>query len=187
MPGTGSFGRLSVNDTALLLIYMQEKFVPVIHEIERVTDNCARLVRGCRELGVPILVTEQYPRGLGRTVPQVAEALGKFRPMEKTAFSLFDDEAVSLAILDMNRPNLLVAGVEAHVCVIRTAMDARGAGYTVHWVRDAISSRTAANAETATRRAQQCGAFMASTEMVLFQMIDTAEHMKFRAISKIVK
>jgi nicotinamidase-related amidase len=187
MAGADNLGRLAIADTALLLIDVQEKFAPAIHGMDKVIDNCVRLVRGCRELGVPILVTEQYPQGLGRTVPQVAEALGDFKPLVKTAFSLFGDQDIAGAILNMNRPNLLVAGVEAHVCVIKTALDALGAGYAVHWIADAVSSRAADNAKAATKRARQCGAFLASTEMVLFQMIDTAEHEKFRAISKIVK
>ena len=181
------FGRLTIDDTALLVIDMQEKFVPAISAMGGAAEACARLIRGCRALGVPVLATEQYPQGLGRTGPAVAEALGDFTPYEKTAFSVFGDPAIAAAISQLNRPNLLLTGVEAHVCVIKSCLDALAAGYAVHWITDAVASRAATDARTAVKRARQCGAFLASAEMVLFQMLDTARHEKFRAISSIVK
>lgn len=187
MAGADSLGRLTLDDTALIVIDVQEKFQPAIHGMDGVENACARLVRGCRELGAPILVTEQYPEGLGRTVPRVAEALGDFEPMIKMAFSLFRDDAISRAIVGLGRRNLLLVGVEAHVCLIQTALDALDAGFGVHWISDGISSRAEASAEAAARRAVQCGAFMATAEMALFQMLETAGHGKFRTISKIVK
>ncbi|MFH1538332.1 MAG: isochorismatase family protein [bacterium] len=181
------FGRIKPEDTALLMIDVQEKFVPHIHGIDDVTKNCVRLIQGCKELGVPIIVTEQYPKGLGRTAGPVAEALGEFTPHEKTAFSLFEDEAIAGAIKKLGRPNLLMAGIEAHVCLIKTALDGIAEGYNIHWMSDAISSRTQANADAARRRAIQCGAFSSSAEMALFQMLESSKAPAFRAISGIVK
>lgn len=181
------FGRITREDTALVLIDVQEKFEPHIHGMASVVSHCVQLVHGCRELGIPILATEQYPRGLGRTLAPVREALGDIPVYEKMTFSVFDEEAVADAVRDLNRPNLLLAGVEAHVCVIQSALDALQKGYAVHWVSDAISSRTLDNAAAAAARAVQCGVFRASTEMVLFQMLNNAGDKSFKTISNIVK
>ncbi len=181
------YGRIKADDTVFLLIDVQEKFVPHIFGIDDVTANCIRMVKGCSELGVPIIVTEQYPEGLGRTVEQLRDALGDFTPYEKLTFSLFENEKIASAVRDLGRPNLLLAGIEAHVCLIKTALDGLANGYNVHWIADAISSRTKRNAHVASRRAFQCGAFSSSTEMALFQMMTSSMDAPFRAISKIVK
>lgn len=181
------YGRITREDAALILIDVQEKFEPHIHGMAGVVNRCVQLVRGCRELGVPILVTEQYPRGLGRTLAPLREALGDIPVYEKTAFSVFDDPAIAEAVRDLNRPNLLFAGVEAHVCLIQSALDALHKGYAAHWITDAISSRTIDNAAAAAARAAQCGVFPATAEMVLFQMLSNAADASFKTISNIVK
>ncbi len=181
------FGRMKPDDTAFLLIDVQEKFVPHIFGIDDVTANCVRMINGCKELGVPIIVTEQYPEGLGRTVAPLREALGEFTPYEKHKFSLFEDEKIAAAVAALGRPNLVLAGIEAHVCLIKTALDGLANGYNIHWIGDAISSRTKRNAHYASRRAFQSGAFSCSTEMALFQMMTSSKDVPFRAISKIVK
>lgn len=180
-------GRIRRDDALLLVIDVQEKFEPVIPNIADVVRNTAILVRGCRELHVPILVTEQYPKGLGHTIPAVAEALGDFTPMEKMAFSLFREESIHSEINDVGRRDLIILGVEAHVCVIQTVLDARLHGFKVHLVSDAVSSRNPFNTDIAIQRAIQAGAFISSTEMLLFQMLETAADPSFRTISKIVK
>jgi nicotinamidase-related amidase len=181
------YGRITREDTALILIDVQEKFEPHIHGMAGVAAHCVQLVRGCRELGIPILVTEQYTRGLGPTLAPVREALGGIPVYEKMAFSIFEDQNIADAVRDLSRSNLLLAGVEAHVCLIQSALDAMHKGYTVHWITDAISSRTPENAAAAATRAAQCGAFTASTEMALFQMLGDASDPAFKTISNIVK
>ncbi|HOO57355.1 MAG TPA: hydrolase [bacterium] len=181
------FGRITTADTMLLLIDIQEKFVPHIFEIDRVIRNSVIVSKGCRISGIPIVITEQYPEGLGRTVPDLAEACGECRPFEKTAFSAFEDTAIFNEIKRIDRPNILLAGIEAHVCLIKTALDAIDLGYSIHWLVDCISSRTAANAETAFTRAVQCGAFASSAEMALFQLMESSSDANFRSISKLVK
>jgi nicotinamidase-related amidase len=180
-------GRIKVEDTALIVIDMQEKFVPHINKINETIESCVRMVRGCIELGVPIVLTEQYPEGLGCTVPELQNVLGDIVPFEKTAFSLFQDEDIRAAIEKLGRPNLLLTGIESHVCLIQTALDGLAEGYNVHWISDAISSRHISNWKTATKRAIQCGAFSSSAEMSLFQLLVDAKHPKFRTVSKIVK
>ncbi|HOX28110.1 MAG TPA: hydrolase [bacterium] len=182
-----TFGRIKTSDTALLIIDIQEKFIPHIDNIDRVVENAARLAKGCRELEIPIIVTEQYPEGLGHRTEKIEEALGKYTPFEKTAFSLFEDKTIKAAIAELGRPNLLVTGIEAHVCLIKTVLDGLAEGYSMHWVADAISSRTKSNRKAAAARAIQCGAFSSSTEMALFQLISSSRDEHFRAISKIVK
>ncbi|HOC93189.1 MAG TPA: isochorismatase family protein [bacterium] len=185
--GKDAYGRITKEDSVLLIIDVQEKFVPHIKNIDEVIANCSRMASGCRAIGVPIIVTEQYPEGLGRTVPEVQEAIGDTAILEKTAFSVFADPAIASEIEKLGRPNLMLAGVEAHVCLIKTALDALAAGYNVHWIDDAISSRTKGNVRAARDRARRCGAFPSSAEMALFQLISSSKDEHFRAISKLVK
>lgn len=181
------YGRICPADTVFLLVDVQEKFVPHILNIDVVIANCVRLVEGCRELGVPVVVTEQYPKGLGPTVEPIKKVLGDVKILEKTSFSVFGDAAIAAELKARGRHNILLAGIESHVCLIKSALDALDTGHAVHWITDAISSRTRENADAARRRALQCGAFSSSAEMALFQLMDTAGDPAFRAISKIVK
>lgn len=181
-------GQLKREQALLLVIDVQEKFAPVIPDMDDVVKNAAILARGCRELKIPAIVTEQYRKGLGLTMPALVEALGSdYEPIEKMAFSLFNDKELHRKIDDMGRKDLLVLGVESHVCVLKTVLDARTHGYNVHLVVDAVSSRSPMNKDVAVRRAAQAGAFLTSAEIALFQMMDTAEDPAFRPISKIVK
>ena len=181
------YGRIGVDDALLIVIDMQERFQPHIHDIDAANGNCIKLIKGCRELGVPVIVTEQNPKGLGKTIGTVRAALVDYEPFEKTAFSIFEDRAIAEALKNAGRPNLLVCGIEAHVCVIKSALDALSLGYSVHWISDAISSRHESNAEAAARRAVQCGAFSSSAEMALFQLIASSEDPHFKALSRIVR
>ncbi len=181
-------GRLKKEDTLLLIVDIQQRFVPHIHAIDGLLNNAAKITRGCILLGVPIIVTEQYPQGLGPTVAHVKGAIGHlFSPYEKDAFSVFDDRAITRAIEESGRKNILIGGIEAHICVIKSALDGIAAGYNMHWLTDVVSSRAEENAATATRRALQCGAFSCSTEMALFQLMETKNDREFQEISKLIR
>ena len=158
--------------------------MPVIHDRFEVESNIERLIRGAHVLGVPVVVTEQYVKGLGTTVEPVRRALEEtsgYRPIEKQCFS----GAAQLAAL--GRRQVLLSGVETHVCVYQTARDLLSEERAVWVVADAVSSRTARNRDLALQRMTSDGARLSSTEMALFELLGTAGTEEFRAISKLVK
>ena len=158
--------------------------MPVMHERAEVERNIERLIRGAHVLGVPVVVSEQYVKGLGRTVEPLRIALeetGGYRPVEKACFSA----AAQLDALD--RTQVLIAGVEAHVCVYQTASDLLARGLSVTLLADAVTSRSAHNKSIAIQRLTGDGAKLSSTEMALFELLGTSGTDEFRAISKIVK
>lgn len=175
--------RLDRASAVLLIIDIQEKLLPVIHDGERVVRNVERLIRGAHVLGVPVMVTEQYVKGLGATVAPLRQALNDtvgYQPVEKSCFSAHGCVAIE-------RRQVIVAGVETHVCVYQTVLDLLGAGHEVTIVADAVSSRTAENREIALQRLVAEGAKLSSTEMALFELTVTSGTDEFRAISKLIK
>ena len=171
--------RLDRSTAILVIVDVQERLMPVISNREQIEANIVRLIRGCQILGVPILVTEQYVKGLGHTVEAVRNALGDaYAPIEKTCFSGYRD---------LDQRQVIVAGVEAHVCVYQTVADLLANGYEVTIVADAVSSRTIENKEIALRRMMSDGARLSSTEMALFELTVASATDEFRAISKLVK
>ena len=169
--------RLERSTAVLAIIDVQERLMPVISNRQEIEENIVRLIRGCQILGVPILVTEQYR--LGQTLEAVRNALGDaYAPVEKTCFSGYRD---------LEQRQVIVAGVETHVCVYQTVADLLANGYEVTVVADAISSRTTENKEIALRRMMSDGAKLSSTEMALFELTVASGTDEFRAISKLVK
>jgi len=182
--------RLDPNSAVLVVIDVQERLMPVIHRGDEVVKNIARLVRGTAVLGVPVLVTEQYVRGLGATVAPVREALeerGSYDPIEKSCFSARGCEDFVARLNALERRQVIVAGVETHVCVYQTVEDFLSAGFEVTLAADALSSRTETNRQIALDRMQADGAFLSSTEMSLFELLRVSGTDEFRAISKLVK
>ena len=180
--------RLRPEDALLLVIDMQEKLQPLIHDDARVRRAAAVLAEGCRLLGVPVFVTEQYPKGLGPTVPELrgaVEAAGG--TLEKTSFSCLGDASIAARVQASGRRDVLLAGVEAHVCVLQTALDLLDAGHRVHVVEDAVGSRTAENKEVGVWRARRHGADPASVESVLFELMGDARHPRFKDVQRLVK
>jgi nicotinamidase-related amidase len=182
--------RLQRNEALLVIIDVQERFVPVIDRFDSVLANLDRLVRGMHVLDIPLLVTEQYVKGLGPTVAALQETLratAGYRPIEKSCFSAAGSGEFLAELRRLKKKQILLAGIEAHVCVYQTAVDLLAAGHEVTLLVDAVSSRTAENRELAIRRLASEGAKLASTEMVLFEMLVESGTDEFRAISKIVK
>lgn len=170
--------------TTLLVIDVQERLMPVIDVADDVLRNIERLVRGCAILGVPALLTEQYVKGLGATVEPVRRAFEEtsgYAPFEKSRFS------AAGCFPELQRPQVLIAGVETHVCVYQTVEDLLERGVEVHVIADAVSSRTAQNRELALRRMVADGAKLSSTEMALFELTVSAGTDEFRAISRLIK
>ena len=182
--------RLDRHQSVLVIIDVQERLMAVMHERVVVEKNIERLVRGAHVLGVPVIVTEQYVRGLGATVEPVRQALQEtsaYRPIEKNCFSALGCEPFAAQLAALERPQVLVCGVEAHVCVYQTVSDLLAAGSAVTLIADAVSSRSAHNREIAVRRMTAEGASLGSTEMALFELLRAAGTDEFRAISALVK
>jgi nicotinamidase-related amidase len=176
--------KLDRGRAALAVIDVQEAFRPAVLEFDRVAANVATLVRGARLLGLPVLVTEQYPAGLGGTVPEVAEHLEGVPRMGKLAFSALEADGFPTA-LDV-RDQVLLCGIETHVCVNQTVHDLLGGGVEVHVAIDAVGSRTAANRELGLRKMAESGAILTSVETALFELLGEAGSDEFKTIQKLV-
>lgn len=182
--------RLKREETLLAVIDVQERLAPAIHEVDAVVANLERLIRGTYLLNVPAVVTEQYVKGLGPTVPELRRALEEshaYRPIEKLCFSSAGCADFMETVRLHERKRVVLAGVETHVCVYQTAIDLIARGYEVQVVADAVSSRTPRNRDIALQRLAAEGAKLTSTEMCLFELTETSGTDEFRAISKLVK
>lgn len=164
--------------------------MPVIHDAETITRNIERLIRGCKILDVPLLMTEQYVKGLGCTIAPIRTAADEtfgYAPIEKTCFSAFANGEVLAEMRSLKKKQIVVAGIETHVCVYQTVTDLLANGYEVTLIADAVSSRAASNRDIAIRRMNSEGAKLSSTEMMLFELLVEAGTDEFRAISPLVK
>jgi nicotinamidase-related amidase len=178
---------LNIDKTALVIIDVQEKLSRVMYEKEKLFENLQKLIKGIQILGIPIMVTEQNPNGLGSTVPEIAPLLTETKPITKFSFSCCGEEPFIREIERLNRKQILLAGIETHVCVYQTAVDLIEAGYEVHTVVDCVSSRTTENKNLALDKMQSEGARITSVEIALFELLRTAANPKFKDLSKIVK
>jgi len=175
---------LTAQGAALLLIDLQERLMPAIYDGDVVVARAVRLAEAARLLDVPVRATEQYPAGLGSTVPALAAYPQAV--MAKTTFSAAADPGFS-ALLPGGASEIVVAGCEAHVCVLQTVLDLRERGHRVLLAADATGSRDPDDRAAALDRARQHGAEIVTTEMVLFEWLRDAQHPKFREIQKLLK
>jgi nicotinamidase-related amidase len=174
----------------VLLIDMQEKLLPAMAGGAEVERRCGTLIEAAKALHVPVMASEQYPKGLGHMVPGLGQALGNAPVFEKTAFSCWRDEALKTALIgkhEAGRPQAIVAGIEAHVCVAQTALDLAAAGFAVFAVADAMSSRVPASAILAAERMRQDGVAVVNTEMVVFELLGRAGTPEFKALSALIR
>lgn len=170
--------------SCLLIIDVQEKLVPAVHEPQRVIDNCAWLMRLAGDVGVPLLVSQQYPKGLGPTVAPLRDLAPAESLMDKVHFSCVAADNCRGAIEELGRHQVVIAGIEAHVCVLQTAINIVEMGKQVFVVADAIASRDPRNAEVAVERMRQAGAQIVTREMVLFEWAHQAGTDQFRQLSR---
>lgn len=175
------------SNSVLLVVDIQARLMPAIHQAEMVELGAVILLDAAARLGIPRLISEQYPKGLGETVPMVAAAAADVTPMPKIAFSCAADPAIAAAVDATGRRLVVLAGAEAHVCVLQTALGFKAAGYDVVVVADATSSRRPESKNVALRRASQAGITVATVEMVLFEWLGAAGTEEFRAISRLIK
>jgi len=178
---------LEAGKSVLCVIDVQKRLAPATAEPERVIAKCALLMEAAAKLGVPMLISEQYPKGLGPTV----DALGKLAPegsiFPKLHFSCADDPDFRARLDGLGRTQAVLTGMEAHVCVLQTALGARNAGYQVAVVADAVSSRDPANKAAALQRLAANGVEIATAEMVVFEWLKAAGTDAFRALSPLIR
>ncbi|HJT76281.1 MAG TPA: hydrolase [Gemmataceae bacterium] len=177
--------RMAATDTALLVIDVQEKLLPLIPGAEALVRNIAFLIDAAKLLGLPVLATEQYPKGLGATAAGLRERL-PVRP-EKLGFSCCAVPSVVEDLRRGGRPKVLLAGIEAHVCVLQTALDLLAQDFRVYVAADAVASRYPIDQELALRRMERAGAVLTTSETAVFEWTGGAEHPQFRAVSRLVQ
>ncbi|MBN2064760.1 MAG: hydrolase [Sedimentisphaerales bacterium] len=175
-------------DKALLLIVdVQDAFSKPVLNMDRVVHNCKILAQTAAILNLPTIVTEQYPRGLGHTIAELAESLNNHVIIEKTTFSCLGQPQVKESLTNSGRRQVIIAGVEAHVCVLQTALDLLQEQYEVFVIADAISSRKKKDRKLAQSRMIQSGAVITSTEAVVMELIGGSKHEHFKAIQALIK
>jgi nicotinamidase-related amidase len=176
-------GKLQADRTTLVVVDVQEGFRKAIPDFERVAKATATLIEGAEALGVPIVITEQYPKGLGETAPEVAERLPEgTEPLEKVVFSAAEAEGFDLG----GREQALVCGIESHVCVSQTVIDLLEGGTDVQVPLDAVSSRTEENKRVGLHKMERAGAVLTSVEAALFELLGRAGSDEFRTVQKLI-
>jgi len=174
------------DDAILLLIDLQERLMQSIRSSDIVCKNVNILLKAAKIMKIPTLLTEQYPKGLGVTLPEIKQNARELRCIEKIKFSAFVPEMQGI-LEKIDRRTVIVAGVEAHICVYQTVRDLVVNGFRVHVIKDAIGSRTVDNYESALQLMREIGAVINTTETVLFDMLKTAADSDFKKISALVK
>jgi nicotinamidase-related amidase len=176
-------GKLDPTRAALVVIDVQEAFRKAVPDFDRVAQATATLIRGAEAVGIPVRITEQYPKGLGHTVPDVADALpAGVEPIEKVCFSAADAEGFELD----GRDQAVVCGIETHVCVNQSVLDLLASGLEVHVAEDAVGSRTTRNKEIGLQKMERAGAVVTSVETALFELLGGAGSEEFKQVQKLI-
>lgn len=178
---------LETGNTVLLLIDFQEKLFSVMHDKEKMLRNIVKLIKGIQVLEIPIILTEQYPKGLGPTIPEIKELIPNVKPIEKVCFNCCDEASFGEALGSLKRKQVLIAGIETHICVYQTAMALARTGYEVQVVSDGVSSRDMENKLVALFKMGAAGISPTTTETALFELLKVAKGDKFKQISSVVK
>ncbi|HTP29778.1 MAG TPA: isochorismatase family protein [Anaeromyxobacteraceae bacterium] len=178
--------KLHRSTACLLVVDVQEKLVPLLLDFGAVERRCRATILGARELGLPVLATEQYPKGLGPTVASLREVLPT-PPLEKRHFSCSSEADFAKALLGTNRKQVIVIGVEAHICVFQTVRDLVWSGHDVFVCADAVTSRLEEHRRIALEQMRDLGAVVTSTETVLFDLLEVCGTPEFKRISALVK
>lgn len=179
--------RITRQNTTGLVIDIQERLFPVMWEKEKFLKNCQLLIQGLNELGLPVNITQQYTRGLGETIEGIKSVLPEFVYIEKREFSCCDEPSVIEKLKEVNAGNILICGIESHVCVLQTAIDLKQSGFNPVVVMDCVSSRTPESIEMARERFRFEGIMMTSVESILFELTRSSAAPEFKAISNLVK
>ncbi len=179
---------LQQQDAALIVVDIQEGFRPIIVDFDKIAERAVRMVKGCQILGIPVFVTEQYPKGLGNTAVEIKnlfdDSTGVF---EKTAFSSCGAEAFVDGLTGRGIKQVMICGLETHICVNQTAHDLLDRGFQVHVLSDCVTSRFEYNRLAGLAKMQRSGVIESSIEMALFELMSDAKHEKFKEIQSLIK
>ncbi|MCK5594824.1 hydrolase [bacterium] len=178
---------LSIQDSVLVVVDIQERIIPKIFDYRTVVSNAVALIKSAEILNIPIIVTEQYPKGLGSTISEIKDLIMPWQPIEKICFSCFGNSDFSKKLNELKKDNIILCGIESHVCITQTALDGLKSGYSIFFVKDAISSRTENNRETGFERMAQAGAIPVSTEMAMFELLKEAGTAKFKQMVSLIR
>lgn len=179
---------LTIDNTTLLVIDVQGKLAQLMYRKEALFDNLQKIIKGAKVLELPIIWTEQVPEKLGPTLPEINQLLvGVAEPISKASFSCCGHAPFMARLQALNRQQILMTGIETHICVYQTTVDLLNQGHEVQVVADAVSSRTVENRQIGLDRIKEAGASLTSTETALFELLRVAEGPQFKEISKIVK
>jgi len=170
----------------MLVVDIQERLLPSIHNHETLVQKTAACIAGCKLLDIPIIVLQQYTKGLGETVPALKAALGEFTPVEKITFSAYQTAEFVDKLKHSGKQNVIITGIEAHICVQMTALELIAAGYNVYVAADCIGSRKEADRLYAEERMRQAGAVITTLESILFELLVRADHPARKDITKLV-
>jgi nicotinamidase-related amidase len=179
--------RILREETAAVVVDIQEKLLPHIHEGDIILRNCLKLIEGLKILAIPILITQQYTRGLGPTVPSIIQMFPEFRFIEKISFSCCEEPAFEREITFLNKTNIIVCGIESHVCVLQTCLDLLACGRRPVVAEDCVSSRKPNDKQIAIERMRQEGVRITTMESLLFELARIAGNETFKSISGVVK
>jgi len=178
---------LKKETSALLIIDLQEKILPVIHNVDIVIENTIKLIKGFKTLNLPIYFTEQYPKGLGPTSSKILTELQGYNALQKMSFSCFGAEDLFNELRSRKLHQIVVSGVETHVCVQQTVLDLLANDFQVNVAADAVSSRREFDFQIALERMRTLGAEITTTESILFELLEVCGTPEFKEISRIVK
>jgi len=178
---------LDIHDCCLVVVDVQGKLAQLMAGKESLFKNVQILIQAAKILEIPILWCQQVPDALGPTVPEIAELLAGAEPINKASFSCCGQEQFNAQLNALGKEQVLLCGIETHVCIYQTAMDLMEGGMDVTVIADAVSSRTEQNKQTALTRLAAEGTHISSTEMALFELLQTAKHPQFKEIARLVK
>ena len=180
--------RIVKDKTAVVVVDFQERLVPAMREGALAVSSAAKLIEGANAIGCPVLVTQQYTKGLGDSVSGIKEAFSSFSHIEKSAFSAMGEPDFVKALAETGKKTVVLCGIEAHVCILQTALDLLSAEYDVFLVTDAISSRKEKDEKMAVKRMIKSGVFPTTVESVLFELLENdSKSETFKTISRLVK
>jgi nicotinamidase-related amidase len=179
--------RITKENTTALFIDFQERLFPAMHEKETLLKNTKILLEGLKILGIPLVFTQQYTKGLGETLDELRSLIPDFAPIEKTDFSCFGAQEYGVFLRNYQSKNIIICGIEAHVCVLQTAVDLKDAGFNPIVVTDCITSRSALSREGAIDRFRHENIMTTTCESILFELTRSAKAEEFKAISRLVK
>lgn len=178
---------INTDDTVLFIIDVQDRLVNMLKNSDEIAKNNSILAKSAKILGLPVIASEQYPKGLGSTIPEVREYIASDCMFEKTSFNAFAEQGVSSKLSELGRKNIILTGIETHICVYQTALALCDAGYNVYVVKNAVSSRKSKDYKTALELMRDFGGKLTCVETVLFELLKTSKHPDFKEIQSLIK